>query len=115
MKLNNKHALVLGAGKGIGKEIALHLASKGVNIAITYFDWPEESAATRQELAKLGNNHLAIKADLRRPADVKNLLKEVTAKFSNLDILINNIERGGMPIVHGEYTSEQWDTLKKEI
>jgi 3-oxoacyl-[acyl-carrier protein] reductase len=109
MKLNDKHALVLGAGKGIGKKIALHLASKGVNVAITYFDWPEESADTCRELAKIGNNHLAIKADLRRPADVENLVTEVTNKFAHLNILINNIERGGMPIVHGEYTSEQWD------
>jgi 3-oxoacyl-[acyl-carrier protein] reductase len=109
MKLKNKYALILGAGKGIGKEIAFYLASRGVTVAITYFDWPEESAATRRELAKLGHDHLAIKADLRRPADVENLVREISSKFNSLDILINNIERGGMPIVHGEYTSDQWD------
>ena len=109
MKLKGKYALVLGAGKGIGKEIALFLANRGVNVATTYFDWPEESAATCRQLSILGNNHLAVKADLRRPTEVENLLREISEKFGRLDILINNIERGGMPIVHGEYTSEQWD------
>ncbi len=73
MDLKNKHALILGASKGIGKEIAFYLAGKGVTVATTYFDWPEESAATRRELAALGSAHLAIKADLRSPTDVKNL------------------------------------------
>ncbi len=109
MNLKNKYALVLGAGKGIGKEIAFYLAGRGVTVATSYFDWPEESAATRRELAELGSDHLAIKADLRSPADVENLVAEISNKFAHLDILINNIERGGMPIVHGEYTSGQWD------
>jgi 3-oxoacyl-[acyl-carrier protein] reductase len=109
MNLKNKCALVLGASKGIGKEIAFYLASRGVTVAITYFDWPEESAATRRQLTELGSDHLAIKADLRRPTEVENLVTEINSKFGRLDILINNIERGGMPIVHGEYTSDQWD------
>lgn len=109
MELKDKYALVLGAGKGIGKEIALYLAGRGVTVAMTYFDWPEESALTRRQLAEAGRNHLAIKADLRRPKDVENLVDEITERFAGLDILINNIERGGMPVVHGEYTSEQWD------
>jgi 3-oxoacyl-[acyl-carrier protein] reductase len=109
MKLKGKHALVLGAGKGIGREIAFYLASRGVTVAITYFDWPEESAATRGQLAKLGGDHLALNIDLRQPNEIENMIAELSGKFSGLDILINNIERGGMPIVHGEYTSDQWD------
>ena len=109
MDLRDKCALVLGASTGIGKEIAFYLAGRGVTVAITHFDWLEKSAITRKELAELGNDHLAIKADLRNPTDVKNLVQEITSKFKRLDILINNIERGGMPIVHGEYTSDQWD------
>lgn len=109
MNLKNKHALVLGGSTGIGKQIAFYLAGRGVTVAITHFDWPEKSAITCRELAELGNHHLAVKADLRDPTDVQNLVQEVTRKFKSLDILINNIERGGMPIVHGEYTSAQWD------
>jgi len=109
MKLKGKHALILGAGKGIGKDIALYLAGRGATIAITYFDWPEESAKTLDEMERLGGDHLAIHADLRRPTEVEKLFEEISSKFNGLDILINNIERGGMPVVHGEYTSEQWD------
>jgi 3-oxoacyl-[acyl-carrier protein] reductase len=109
MKLRNKCALVVGAAKGIGKDLAFYLAGRGVTVATTYFDWPEDAAATRRQLAALGGEHLAIKADLRKPAEVEQLLKTVSGKFPRLDILINNIERGGMPIVHGAYTSEQWD------
>jgi 3-oxoacyl-[acyl-carrier protein] reductase len=109
MKLRNKCALVVGAAKGIGKDLAFYLAGRGVTVATTYFDWPEEAAATRRELAALGGAHLAIKTDLRNPAEVEQLVKTVSDKFPRLDILINNIERGGMPIVHGAYTSAQWD------
>lgn len=109
MELEGKHALVLGGGKGLGKEIAFSLANLGVTVAISYFDWPEESAATCRELAELPGNHLAISTDLRIPAEVENLVREINEKFGRLDILINNIERGGMPVVHGAYTSEQWD------
>jgi 3-oxoacyl-[acyl-carrier protein] reductase len=109
MQLKGKHALILGAGKGIGKEIALYLAGRGTTVAVTYFDWPEESSATIEKLKQIGKNHLAIKVDLRRPAEVENLVEEITDRFAGLEILINNIERGGMPVVHGEYTSDQWD------
>ncbi len=109
MELKGKCALVLGGGKGLGKEIALFLADRGATVAISYFDWPEESAATCRELADLGPNHLAIRTDLRVPTEVERLILKVSNEFGRLDILINNIERGGMPIVHGEYTSEQWD------
>ena len=109
MKLQNKCALVLGATKGIGREIAIYLASRGVTVAITYFDWPEESKETCRTMSELGCKNIAIKTDLRSPTDVENLVNELKTRFDCLDILINNIERGGMPIVHGEYTSDQWD------
>ncbi len=109
MEIKGKFALVLGGGKGLGKEIALDLAGRGVTVAISYFDWPEESTATCRQLAGLGGDHLSIRADLRIPTEVEILVNKVREKFGRLDILINNIERGGMPVVHGEYTSEQWD------
>jgi 3-oxoacyl-[acyl-carrier protein] reductase len=109
MKLEGTAALVLGGGKGIGKEIAFYLAGRGASVAITWFDWPEESAETCKELVELGSDHLAIEADLRDPSEIEKMVGELSRRFGKLDILINNIERGGMPVVHGEYTSEQWD------
>lgn len=102
-------ALVLGATRGIGRAIALSLAESGARIIAPYFDWPEDTQSFIQQLAVLPGGHLAIKADLREPSQVKGLLAKIAKECGCLHILINNIERGGMPIVHGAYTQEQWD------
>ena len=109
MEITGKVALVLGGAKGIGKEIGFALARAGAQVILTYFDWPQETAGMKQELAGLAGNHMAVKADLRKPLEVEDLLRQVREKYGRLHILINNIERGGMPVVHGPYTSEQWD------
>jgi 3-oxoacyl-[acyl-carrier protein] reductase len=109
MELQGKIALVLGAAKGIGKAVGLSLARRGATVVFTYFDWPEDSARLREELVLLGGDHLAIQVDLRDPEQVATLLRQVRERFGRLHILINNIERGGMPVVHGPYVPEQWD------
>ena len=109
MKIAEKTALVLGAAKGIGKEIALALAKAGARVVLTYFDWPEAARQTQEEFSSHGYEHLAVKTDLRDPVQIEHLFTLIEKKFNTLDILINNIERGGMPVVHGPYTSEQWD------
>lgn len=109
MKLQGKIALVLGGAKGIGKAVGFALAKAGATVVLTHHDWPEEAAAMQAELAALGNDHLAIKVDLRDPAAVQELLSTLRTRYGALHILINNIERGGMPIVHGPYTPEQWE------
>lgn len=109
MELAGKVALVLGGAKGLGREICFFLAGQGVSILATYWDWPEESASLRRELAALGPDHQTVEIDLRAPEAVDNLFTRIRQQHDHLDILINNIERGGMPVVHGEYTSSQWD------
>jgi len=109
MKLQGKIALVLGGAKGIGKAIGLSLAKAGATVILTHFDWPEEAAAMQKELAAIGGDHLAVKIDLREPAAIDELFATIQARYGILHILINNIERGGMPVVHGPYTPEQWE------
>lgn len=109
MEIKGKVALVLGAAKGIGKAVGISLAAAGAKVIYTYHDWPKESAQTKKEFAELGKNHLGIHVDLRDPVQVKNLVHEVEKRFGRLHILFNNIERGGMPVVHGPYTPEQWE------
>lgn len=109
MKLQGKIALVLGGAKGIGKAIGLGLAKAGATVVLTYHDWPEEAAVMQKELAAIGDDHLAIKIDLREPAAIQELFSTIQTRYGALHILINNIERGGMPIVHGPYTPEQWE------
>ena len=109
MDLTGKVALVLGAIKGIGKGIGLALASQGVRVALNYFDWQEELDGLKKEFADTGQEHLIIRTNLLEVEKIPNLIEQVIAGFGRLDILINNIERGGWPIVHGPYVPEQWD------
>jgi len=109
MNLKNKVALVLGAVKGIGRGIGLDLAASGCRVALTYFDWEESLSEMKADFARTGRDHLIVKVDLRRTEKIEDLIQQVIDRFGRLDILINNIERGGWPVVHGPYIREQWD------
>jgi 3-oxoacyl-[acyl-carrier protein] reductase len=109
MELQNKVALVLGAIKGIGKGIALSLAQAGAEVAVTYFDWEEELTALKRDLAAGGRDQLVLKANLLETEAIPAMMDTVIERFGRLDILINNIERGGWPVVHGAYVRQQWD------
>lgn len=109
MELEGKVALVLGAVKGIGKGIGLALAEQGVNVALNYFDWEESLDELKQDFAASGRNHLIVKTDLLDTDKMPGLVHQVVEHFGRLDILVNNIERGGWPVVHGPYVKAQWD------
>ena len=109
MEIKNKTALVLGAIKGIGKGIGLALAQEGVNVALNYFDWEESLDDLQQDFAETGRDHLIIQTDLLETDKIQGLVEKVVDRFGRLDILVNNIERGGWPVVHGPYDQEQWD------
>ena len=109
MDLTGKVALVLGAIKGIGKGIGLALVEQGVKVALNYYDWEEELEGLQNDFAATGGQHVIIKTDLLDTEKVKGLVRQIVECFGRLDILINNIERGGWPVVHGPYVQEQWD------
>ena len=114
MEIKNKVALVLGASRGIGLALARALADDGAKVVLPYHtDWQKESEEMQKEFAGFDENHLVIPIDLRDAAQVKDLVRQVQERFGALHILINNIERGGMPVVHGSYdlevNREQWD------
>lgn len=113
MELKGKVALVLGAVKGIGREVGLALAEQGVHLGLTRFDWPESAPEMEAAFAKTceqtGTKHLIVDVDLKDTAAIPAMVDQVAQQFGRLDILINNIERGGWPVVHGAYTQDQWD------
>lgn len=109
MELKGRTALVLGAVKGIGKGIGLALAAEGVKTVLNYFDWEESLAEMEQDFSESGSEHMIVKTDLTATEAIPGLIRQVTERFGRLDILINNIERGGWPVVHGPYVRQQWD------
>ncbi|WP_028582960.1 SDR family NAD(P)-dependent oxidoreductase [Desulfogranum mediterraneum] len=112
MNISGKIALVLGGSRGIGLAIATSLAARGARLVLPWFDWPEASAAMCRTFSGDDNRHCTIQADLRRSEDILRLVEQIETRFGRLDILVNNIERGGMPIIHGSYhrsiNRQQW-------
>jgi len=109
MEINGRVALVLGAIKGIGKGIGLEFLRQGARVAFNYFDWEKSLAALKDDVAPFGSDALVVRTDLLDTPCVQAMIQQVIDHFGRLDILINNIERGGWPVVHGPYTQEQWD------
>lgn len=109
MNLTGKVALVPGSVKGIGKAVGMDLARTGAKVVYTYCDWPESLDALRREAIDTGNDHLIVQIDLLDTDAIEGLIRQTIDRFGRLDILINNIERGGWPVVHGPYVRDQWD------
>jgi 3-oxoacyl-[acyl-carrier protein] reductase len=109
MSDDQKVALVLGGIKGIGKGVGLDLAKEGIRVALTYYDWEEFLPEMQRDFAETGKDHLIIKINLLETDKIGGLVHQVVDHFGKLDILINNIERGGWPVVHGPYIKDQWD------
>ncbi|MFU8769525.1 MAG: SDR family NAD(P)-dependent oxidoreductase [Desulfotignum sp.] len=109
MKLKDKVALVLGAVKGIGKGIGLALADRGVRLVLTRHDWEDAFGQMEADFSATGAEHYIVTADLRQMDQVAQVAQVIRDRYGKLDILINNIERGGWPVVHGAYVESQWD------
>jgi 3-oxoacyl-[acyl-carrier protein] reductase len=87
--LKNKNALITGAGKGIGKAIAIALAKEGVNVILisrTQTDVDQLST----EISSLGVKALALSADVSDITSINTAVEKALAEFTNIDILINN-------------------------
>jgi 3-oxoacyl-[acyl-carrier protein] reductase len=109
MMLKDRTALVLGAVKGIGRAIGLALAAEGVRLVLTRYDWEDSFQEMEDAFRASGADYQIITINLLQEGQIQELAGIVKNRFGKLDILINNIERGGWPAVHGPYIQEQWD------
>ncbi|MFD2628351.1 3-oxoacyl-[acyl-carrier-protein] reductase [Oceanobacillus kapialis] len=88
--LKGKSALVTGASRGIGREIALELARQGANVAVNFSGNEGKAQEVVDEIKEMGCNAFKIQADVANEASVKEMVKEVIGQFGSLDILVNN-------------------------
>jgi len=87
--LKNKNALITGAGKGIGKAIAIALAKEGVNVILVSRTQSDVDQLAN-ETAALGVKSLALSADVSDINSINNAVEKAFAEFKTVDILINN-------------------------
>lgn len=88
--LQDQVALVTGASRGIGRSIAIELASKGAKVAVNYAGSEDRAEAVVQEIRESGGIAIKIQADVANEDDVKRMIKTVVDEFGRLDILVNN-------------------------
>lgn len=121
MRLQGKIAIVTGAGKGIGKEIALSLGAEGAMvIAVSRTKTDLDQAV--HEITQNGGHAIAMIKDLTDAHQVQSMVDEVTADYERIDILVNNA--GGypkeiynieeqQPLSIWDWKEEQWDQIIK--
>lgn len=86
----SKVALITGATRGIGKQIAIKLAKEGYNIAINYRKENEELENTKREIEEQNVKCLAVQGDVSNFEDTKRFVDEVINEFGAIDVLVNN-------------------------
>jgi 3-oxoacyl-[acyl-carrier protein] reductase len=109
MNLVNKVAIVTGAGRGIGKAIAIALAREGANIIAIDVDI-QTAEKVAKEIKSLDRQAWAIRVDVSDSKEVNRMAQSVLKKFKRVDILVNNaaiIKRGSIE----DLTEEDWDRV----
>lgn len=89
-RFEGKSAIVTGASRGIGREIALQLAKEGARVTVNYSGSKDKADEVVQLIQEAGGEAFAIQADVSNQESVKNMIDETIATFGSIDILVNN-------------------------
>jgi NAD(P)-dependent dehydrogenase (short-subunit alcohol dehydrogenase family) len=108
--LENKVAIITGAGSGIGKAISLLYANEGAKIVVS--DISEKGGnETVSEIKAKGGEAIFVKADTSKPDDNKNVVDQAVKQFGGLHLAVNNAGIGGPLSPTGEYPIDGWDKV----
>jgi NAD(P)-dependent dehydrogenase (short-subunit alcohol dehydrogenase family) len=108
--LSGRTALVTGAGKRVGRSIALALARAGADVAINYNRSQPEAESVASEITTLGRRSAALQADVTLRGDVQRMFAAVESQFGRLDILVNNAG-AFFHVPFEQLTDDQWDGI----
>jgi meso-butanediol dehydrogenase/(S,S)-butanediol dehydrogenase/diacetyl reductase len=110
VELEGQVAIVTGAGRGIGRAIALELAGMGADVAVAELN--EDSAQrTANEVQRLGRRALAVRVDVTRAEDRAAMVERTLGAFSRIDILVNNAGIYRSAATPLEITEDHWDSV----
>jgi pteridine reductase len=107
-KLAGRVALVTGAGKRLGRAVALRLAGEGANVAVHYGKSEAEAREVVAEIEKMGRRAAAFSAELTDVAAIQKLVQNVASRFARLDILVN-CAANFLETKFGETSEATWD------
>ena len=110
MKLDDRIAIVTGAGQGIGKAIALRLANAGADVAIMDINLSAAEAAA-QEIEGVGRKALPLQADVSQASEVNTAVAQVLSTFGRVDILVNNAGIAGRTLPLTELEETDWHAV----
>ncbi len=109
MSLEGKLALVTGSGRGIGRAIALKLASQGADIIVNFFRRREAAEQTAKDIEALGVKAEVIRANVGDPAKLDEMFDMISNHFGYLDILVNNAASGvGRSVMDVDIKAWDW-------
>jgi NAD(P)-dependent dehydrogenase (short-subunit alcohol dehydrogenase family) len=108
--LNEKVAVVSGAGSGIGRAIAIAYAKEGAKVVVADIN-EAHGQDTVKEIEQNGGNAFFVKADSSKAEGNKQLVDATVAKYGRLDIACNNAGMGGPAKPTGDYEPEEWDRV----
>jgi 3-oxoacyl-[acyl-carrier protein] reductase len=90
MKLEGKVAIVTGASRGIGREIALQFAKEGADVVVNFAGSEAKANEVVQEIMEIGRQAIAYQCNVGNAEEVQNMVKETIGHFGKVDILVNN-------------------------
>ena len=112
--LRNTLTVVTGAGRGLGKSIALALAQAGSDLVLVARH-QEEIDRTAKEIENIGTNTLTVTADITRQEDISRMVQTVLSEFGRIDVLVNNAGMNGSHVQYNfeDIPEDQWEGMMR--
>lgn len=110
MELENKIAIVTGAGRGIGEGIALRLAREGAHVVVNDINF-DDAKNVAQEIMSMGRRAMPFKADVANKTEIDSMVRETLNQFGTIDILVNSAGIAGSSCLVKDISEETWDRV----